>query len=370
MTCFRFLGLAGILVALSAVAGHACADKYTVQKGDSLWTIAQHQTGSVFHFSTIHEMNLDVIGPDPARLHIGMELSMPCATADNDLDTRDWSVMPEPEMLWDAIVGTDVQVLDIRSAKSVKKGMLPRTVSMPYKMWRGPKGNPGEPPAAEQLATMIAEAGLRLDAPIAIVHQKPTAMDTGRAAYVYWLLKSVGAEQVSILRGGYKAWAASELPVALSAGFVDSYEPAPLEYQYTWRADEVDVFGIATKQISGHLLDARPHSVVNRLSKLGEAVATTLPGARNAPVQPLMQTLAGEVRAEDGVEAVVAHLKSHKANWREGPVVSFCSAGELAALNWFYASEIAGLENFKLYPESVKGWADQGGNLFVADQDV
>ena len=36
---------------------------------------------------------------------------------------------------------------------------------------------------------------------------------------------------------------------------------------------------------------------------------------------------------------------------------------DLGALNWFYASEVAGIENVKLYPESVTGWLADGGVL-------
>ena len=49
-----------------------------------------------------------------------------------------------------------------------------------------------------------------------------------------------------------------------------------------------------------------------------------------------------------------------------GPVVTFCHVGELGALNWFYASELAALPNIKLYPESINGWQHAGGSLAIA----
>ena len=42
-------------------------------------------------------------------------------------------------------------------------------------------------------------------------------------------------------------------------------------------------------------------------------------------------------------------------------LVSFCNPGHWAATNWFALSEIAGIENVKLYPESMVGWTRAGG---------
>ena len=42
------------------------------------------------------------------------------------------------------------------------------------------------------------------------------------------------------------------------------------------------------------------------------------------------------------------------------PIISFCNTGHWAATNWFAMSELAGLENVKLYPESMVGWSNAG----------
>ena len=40
--------------------------------------------------------------------------------------------------------------------------------------------------------------------------------------------------------------------------------------------------------------------------------------------------------------------------------MSFCNTGHWAATNWFALSELAGIENVKLYPESLVGWSHAG----------
>ena len=348
-------------------AAVACSPFYTVASGDTLSGIAHRQLGSVFALQRLHDANRAEIGDNPNRIFVGQTLRMPCAAATPG--TIDWSVMPNPETIAHLIWATNVQILDIRGAKETAKGVLPGSVSVPYSKWRGPKENRGKPPAPERLAQLIGEAGLHLDRPILIVHGRDTPMKTGAAAVVYWNLKSAGADQIAILRGGYKAWHEADLPVA-SAPVVPQPYIARIAPGWDWRADELTVYGIATGQLEGHLLDARPHKMFAVFDKLGQALETTLPQAANLPASPIMAALRQEADIEDGVETVLKAFSAFDIDGRQDrQVVTFCHTGELGALNWFYASELAGLPNVKLYPESLKGWKAAGGLLFSGETE-
>ena len=50
---------------------------YTVQPGDSLWSIAQIQLGDGNQWSAIYNLNVATIGPDASVLQPGMQLVMP-----------------------------------------------------------------------------------------------------------------------------------------------------------------------------------------------------------------------------------------------------------------------------------------------------
>ncbi|MCY3003897.1 MAG: LysM peptidoglycan-binding domain-containing protein [Planctomycetota bacterium] len=50
---------------------------YTVQKGDVLGTISKTVYGSTKHWRRIYDANRDVIGDDPNRLKVGMQLRIP-----------------------------------------------------------------------------------------------------------------------------------------------------------------------------------------------------------------------------------------------------------------------------------------------------
>lgn len=352
--------LLGLGLCAGAGAAAACTPDYLIVRGDTLSGIAYANLGSVFDYPRIHDRNRDVIGDDPDMIYAGDRLDIPCDFA--ELEEIDWSVMPDPEDVAALMDQMPIQVIDIRGAKALAKGVVPGAVSVPYSLWRGPKENPGRPPSEADLEALLSIAGLDLDAPILVVHDKDNPMSTGRAARVYWLLKSSGASQLAILRGGFKGWTAAGLPVAdrpVAARTTD----VDVAFSDDWHAETTDVIGIALGQVDGHLLDARPHGMFAKLDDLGRALATTLPGAQSAPAPALMSTLAGEIDIEAGAYRVIDYLVEHDVDYAAGNVVSFCHTGELGALNWFYASELAGLPGMKLYPDSIKGWTSRGGDL-------
>ncbi|MEM7711039.1 MAG: rhodanese-like domain-containing protein [Pseudomonadota bacterium] len=353
--------LSSLFATLIAVAAQACTPTYTIQPGDTLSAIAREQLGSLFDFGRIYEVNRDVIGDDPNLIFPDVILTIPCEI--DVTEELDWSVMPGPDTIAALMAETDIQVLDIRPGDKVADGVLPGSVWIPYASWRGPEANPGAPPSAEKLSAMLGSAGLTLADPILIVHGQDTVMSTGRAARVYWLLKSSGAEQLAILRGGFDGWN-DDADRRVAARPV-SPTPRPLRVTFSeeWHADLVDVYGIAAGDQPGSLLDARPHGMFSRLDDAGRALATTLPGAQNAPAQALMSLMSGEVDIEAGAWRVIEFLEDQEIDWETGPVVSFCQTGELSALNWFYASELAALPGMKLYPDSVVGWTASGGVL-------
>lgn len=354
------MGLALGLSTLGAAAASACTPTYTVAHGDSLSNIAERQLGTLFKAIDILDANRDQLGSNPNALKAGLQIRIPCDEA--EAGAIDWSVMPTPDTVWDLVVQNEVQVLDIRDTRVGADGVVPRSISIPFRLWRGNAANPGRPQTADQLSLLIGNAGLRIDRPIVIVHAEEAPMQTGAAAYVYWVLKSVGAEQLAILRGGYKAWHEQGYPAGKSFVKGKKYQ-ANVTFDWTWRADELNVYSIASGQVQGHLLDARPHQMFQAFDSVGQAIATTIPGAKNLAAPSILNRLRGEVKIEDGVSEVVDAFLSIGADGTTGDVITFCNVGELAALNWFYASELAGLSNIKLYPESSTGWVHSGGVL-------
>lgn len=284
---------------------------------------------------------------------------LPCASEPT------WSVLPDVGYLVGMLAHRDIQVLDLRSAGLRAQGMLPGTTSVTYTDWRGAAANPGLPPSEAHLSAIIGAAGLHLDAPIVIVGHDDTASAMARAAYVYWVLASLGADELAILNGGYKAWDAAGLPVVTKTRDTTPYT-AKLTFGDAYLASDYEIYGIAMMQMDGRLLDVRPRGVVNRFDSQGRPIPTTLPGAQNVPVAALAAEVANMHDRDRSAKTILSHLRGHKVAAKSGPIVSFSSTGELAALNWFFASQIAGLPDVRVYAEGVGGWKARDGKLFRA----
>lgn len=281
-----------------------------------------------------------------------------------------WSRYVDAETVYGWMQSSDaVQILDIRKPKYVDRGIIPDAITVPFSTWRGPSERPSQPPSAEELATLIGENGLRLDQPIVIYHRAGKTIQNGRAAIVYWILKSAGAKNIAILEGGIKAWQAADLPIAETATPPAAYT-AELDYQTDWWADPMDIYAITSGQSDGAILDARLDGQIRKSVETGEPIRS-MPMAQYIPASFFTNTLSSQSLSEDGQNAFVAELQSRGIVLNDQMLISICQTGELSALSWFYASEILGIENVRYYPDALKGWESDGGLMFgmrVPDQ--
>lgn len=246
-------------------------------------------------------------------------------------------------------------VLDIRD-KGYEQGHLPAAVSAPYAAFRGPKENPGAVPDADVLERTYEQLGLQTDRPIVIVPEGKTDSDFGAAARVYWTLKSSGFTDLSILNGGTQAWTAAGLPTETAAV---APQPTDLSISFSdeWLAGTEAVAQVVEGERDAVLVDARPeeffagHTLHDAAAKPG-----TLPEAQSHPhsafFRPGTPTIAPDLD--------VAALKQKLGIDGGEEVVAFCNTGHWAATEWFALSEIAGIENVKLYPGSMVEYSQTG----------
>lgn len=244
-----------------------------------------------------------------------------------------------------------VRVIDARDPQSYAQQHIPGAVNAPYGSWRGPATNPGTVPELHQLTALVQALGLTPQTHAVVVTSGADSTDFGASARVYWTLKVLGLQELSILNGGMQAWSAAKLPqnnqpvkVATS-----TYRPQ-LDTRLIATREQV-LSQIGDKKVS--LIDARPSAFFRGETK---HPAATVPG-----------TVKGAVNLEnsrwfaEGSSAMMspADAKKVAADARLTPndtVVSFCNTGHWAATNWFAMSEILGQKNVKLYPGSMVDW--------------
>ncbi len=250
-----------------------------------------------------------------------------------------------------------VEVIDIRT-EGYDQGHIDGAVSAPYPLFRGPEDNPGQVPSVEELNETLRQLGLVPDESVVIAYAGSDISDFGAAARVYWTLKSSGFEDISILNGGLAAW--SEAGQDLSDASVDPEPTDPgIRWNDQWTATAEQVRGILDGEGEALLLDARPESFWN-----GEEAH---PAAARPGTIPQSQYFEHSGWFSDGpaiIDAEAARRLAEEQDFTAAEaIISFCNTGHWAATNWFALSELAGIDNVKLYPESVVGWSNAGYDM-------
>ncbi len=258
-------------------------------------------------------------------------------------------------------------ILDIRATaapegqenvNTYSAGHIPGAINAPYGRFRGPSENPGALPSAENLTNLFRELGLRQGQSVVIAHQGANETDFGAAARVYWTLKSAGFQNLSILNGGVAAWQGAGLELSTEATTATpSMITVALSDQWTATAEHIQT--VIAGGSNGLLLDARPESFWN-----GDQ---SPPAAARPGTLPQSQYFVHSSWFDNGpaiVDAEAARALADAQGFNEAEtLVSFCNTGHWAATNWFALSELAGIENVKLYPESMVGWSNAGYDM-------
>lgn len=255
----------------------------------------------------------------------------------------------------------NVRIIDIRPTAKYQAGHIPGAVSAPYAQWRGPADNPGQLPPMDELAALMGELGLHSDTHAVVVGSGQNSSAFGAAARVYWTLDYLGMNKLSILNGGFKAWARTALPTR-----TDAPQIASTQYDVQLNKSIIATTPDVAARVDNpdvRLLDARPHNYyVGAVKSSVAAVAGTIKGAVNLEnnrwFKPGTATFVSPAKARQ-----IAQKQLHGSAQE---TISFCNTGHWAATNWFALSEIVGLDNVRLYPASLAEWT-QNANLPMAN---
>lgn len=262
------------------------------------------------------------------------------------------------------VAGSAPLIIDIRSADAYAEGHIEGAVNAPYGLWRGPQDNPGRRLSDAALTSVLRQTGVTRSRPVLITYRGESASDFGAAARVYWTLKSAGIERIAILNGGLVAWRAAELPLTTAAT-----APATSTIDATlsdeWMLDERGVQAVLDGEMNARLVDARPLDFFEGQNKHPAAAeAGTLRGAMRLVHSSWFGESGGVISDSPEAARRIAANAGYDGALEDGEtLVSFCNTGHWASTNWFALSEIAGIENVKLYPESMVGWTKHGGEV-------
>ena len=257
----------------------------------------------------------------------------------------------------------NVRVLDVRSAIDGSsrgdyiKGHIPCAVYSDYMKkgsWRV-KANkiPGQLPPVNKITALIGKLGIDNNTHVVIYHLGKKALDLGSATRIYWTFKVLGHDKVSILNGGFLAYAKNKKN-KLEKG---NNKPKAKTFKANLRKELIatvaDVQG-AIKNPDLTLVDLRPNHQYIGINRHGKSKRNgTIPSAKSLPESWITVNGGGKFRNK----AQLTNLYKLAKLSTTGDKITFCNSGHWASVGWFAESEIMGNKSTKLYDGSMIEWS-------------
>jgi thiosulfate/3-mercaptopyruvate sulfurtransferase len=252
----------------------------------------------------------------------------------------------------------DLVVLDIRSAvdgggtQAYARGHIPGALHSDYDKagWRVTRnGVPYSLPSVAELEKLLGELGIDEDSHVIVVPAGVHATDFGAAARAYWTLKVAGLARVSILDGGFAAWAADK------ANPVESGLNSPSPKIFTATIDQTLVAATPDVEAAerGHaaaLVDARPATFFLGREKASAVQAYGhIAHAINLDHAAFYDDTTNRLRPAVELAAIAARVPN-------APAITYCNTGHWAATDWFVLSQVLGRRDIRLYDGSMVAW--------------
>lgn len=198
-------------------------------------------------------------------------------------------------------------------------------------------------PKREVFAELLAKRGIDINKET-IVYDADNMMF---AAHMWWMLRWLGFEKVSVLNGGIKAWKAA-------GGAVESGTATP-RAEVSWSLRDSLVALYTADQVLENIknpqftvLDARAPERYRGDVEPMDPVAGHIPGALNRPSASNIGA-DGLMKSPEELREAFSRYQDHEL------IVHQCGSGVTACHN-ILAMEIAGLHNYGLYAGSWSEW--------------
>ncbi len=280
-----------------------------------------------------------------------LTLSPSIALANGPLVSADW-VLNNLER--DGVVFVDLQPVN-----GYARVHLPNAVNTQYSFWRKRRAVEGKAlPDVAYLEKLLGNMGITPTDHIVLTPIGMSASEIAVATRIYWTLKVIGHEKVSILDGGLIAY--SQLPKPLFTNRATRSKPT----KYTASPNPAMAPSMETVLTNWEkgtaFFDYRSHE--EYVGKAGGPRPGTIPGAKNLPFDKLVEAKQGgkfispdrakALFSAQGLDPMQAHI-------------GFCNSGHRASLAWFVTHELLGNKQGLLYDGSMAEWQQYPDNPIV-----
>ena len=212
-------------------------------------------------------------------------------------------------------------------------------------------------PSPEVFAAAVGALGIAADKRIVVYD----GAGISSAPRLWWMLRLFGAEDVSVLDGGYPAWIAGERPVETgeSNRLGTHFAAKPKQGAV---ADVGEVERALDRGSATQVVDARPSSRFKGLVAEPRAGLRSghMPGAVNVPMTELVAD--GHFKDDADIRSVFVEAGVDL----DRPVITTCGSGVTAAVLAFGLTRL-GVEDLKLYDGSWSEWGARADLPVVKD---
>jgi thiosulfate/3-mercaptopyruvate sulfurtransferase len=203
-------------------------------------------------------------------------------------------------------------------------------------------------PEPEQVAETLAHAGIGRQTRVVVYDDTSGSI----AVRLWWMLRQLGHEKVSMLDGGITRWEAEGFPLEHGDAQRQARANELLDYSKGWEeiVSRFELSAALTDKMV--LLDARAPERYRGEEEPIDFRAGHIPGAVNAPwANNLTEGTPQIFRKPDELRKMYEKL----GVTQDKQIVCYCGSGVTACHN-ILALELAGFKNVRLYPGSWSEW--------------
>lgn len=244
-------------------------------------------------------------------------------------------------------------VIDVQASDVYAKQHIQGAINIPHKSLYKPGPIEGQFKDVADLVAIFSKSGVGNTSKIIIY-------DDGSQKYnsrVWWVLKYLGATDVSLLHKDMAQMETARIPMTATAVSLKPATFVPsLNADMNIDMASVKVLGANPNAL---LLDVREPDEYNGIDKDKKSQGH-LPGAVYLYYKDML-TATGAYKTKDEILAIAAKVGATP----EKEIVVYCQTGIKASVVYLALKEIAGFPNVKLYAGAYAEWASVAGNPVV-----
>jgi len=244
-------------------------------------------------------------------------------------------------------------VIDVQAPEVYAKQHIQGAINIPHKSLYKTGAIEGQFLSTEELAAIFGKKGVSNTSKIVVY-------DDGSQKYnsrVWWVLKYLGATDVTLLHKEAGQMEAARIPMTATAATMKATTFAP-SVNAAMNMDMVAIAALGSNP-NALLLDVREPDEYNGVDKDKKSQGH-LPGAVYLYYKEML-TATGAYKTKDEIIAIAAKAGATP----EKEIVVYCQTGIKAAVTYIALKEIAGFPNVKLYAGAYAEWASVASNPIV-----